>query len=376
MPNVFKFLNFFKNSLIILIITILIILLIDLFFGRLIIKVFDPLFSKSQFYERLIRIDHPIYHHTLRKNVNYKNNVSFHGSYTLCTNNYGFKAECGVKDNKNFEYGIIGDSFAEGTPIEYEDTFVGLFKTKSNKKIANLGIVSYSPKIYLSKINYLLNQGFTFDHIIVFIDISDFYDDTNFYSIDENLIVKDKYYSEKNMPRRKFLKKYFPFTNFYTYVLKKITFKKNDIKNDKENFKPKFETTASLKAKWTYSKVDKIKDYDLSIVEGHKEMKFVMEQLYNLLNSKNIKMSVAVYPWPQQLQFDKVNSKHVQIWRDFCLDRCEKFINYFPVFFKEKNNNSFLKTYKKYYFWNDVHFNKAGNKLIADRLLKIFHNSK
>ena len=68
---------------------------------------------------------------------------------------------------------LRADSFTEGTPIEYEDSFVGLFEEKTGYKTANLGIVSYSPKIYLSKINFLLKEGFKFDHVVVFIDNRD-----------------------------------------------------------------------------------------------------------------------------------------------------------------------------------------------------------
>ena len=169
----------------ILLITFVFSLVVDFFLGSKILKYFDTYFAKSQFYERLIRIDHPIYHHTLRENVQYTNNVSFVDTYVLCTNNHGFKSKCDQVDNKNYEFAFIGDSFTEGTPIEYEDSFVGIFTEKTGYKTANLGIVSYSPKIYLSKLNYLIKQGFKFDHVVVFIDISDFYDDTNFYSIDE-----------------------------------------------------------------------------------------------------------------------------------------------------------------------------------------------
>ena len=35
-----------------------------------------------------------------------------------------------------------------------------------------------------------------------------------------------------------------------------------------------------------------------------------MTELYKLLEKNNIKLSLAVYPWPQQLEFDDVNSKH------------------------------------------------------------------
>ena len=41
------------------------------------------------------------------------------------------------------------------------------------------------------------------------------------------------------------------------------------------------------------------------------------------------------------------------------------------VFFKEKETNGFLETYKKYYWWNDMHFNVEGNKVVAREISKI-----
>ena len=355
----------------ILLITFVFSLIIDFFLGSKILKYFDTYFAKSQFYERLIRIDHPIYHHTLRENVQYTNNVSFVDTYVLCTNNHGFKSKCNQIDNKDYEFAFIGDSFTEGTPIEYEDSFVGIFTEKTGYKTANLGIVSYSPKIYLSKLNYLIKQGFKFDHVVVFIDISDFYDDTNFYSIDESLKVTEKNYKKKNLKRRKFLRNNFPLTNFYMFVLKKYKFTKEEKQLD-NNENPIFTDKVNLKAKWTYSKTDKIEGYDLGVKKGNQIMVNHMEKLYEILSKNNIKLSLAVYPWPHQLENDVVNSKHVKIWQEFCQNKCEKFINYFPIFFEKMNNSSYLETYKKYYFKNDPHFNKIGHKVLAKELIKNF----
>ena len=33
--------------------------------------------------------------------------------------------------DKNYDFAFIGDSFTEGTPIEYEDSFVGIFDEKN-----------------------------------------------------------------------------------------------------------------------------------------------------------------------------------------------------------------------------------------------------
>jgi hypothetical protein len=58
--------------------------------------------------------------------------------------------------------------------MTYEKTFVGMYADNHrNLRIANLGVSSYSPTIYYAKIKNLLDSGFEFKKVIVFIDISD-----------------------------------------------------------------------------------------------------------------------------------------------------------------------------------------------------------
>ena len=135
---------------------------------------------------------------------------------------------------------------------------------------------------------------------------------------------------------------------------------------------PIFDKRSELKAKWTYQKNQYVEGYAEKISTTKEKMIATMSELHSLLKKNDIKLSIAVYPWPQQIKNDVVNSQHVNMWRHFCVSRCENFINFFPIFFKEKNQTSYLSVYKKYYFWNDVHFNAAGNKLIADNLLEVF----
>ena len=91
-------------------ISIVLVLVIDFTFGKLILNKFDKYFSKTNFYERLVRVDHPYYHHTLRPNVKYKKAKSFNGHFTLCTDNHGFKYKCEKKRGKEFDYAFMGDS--------------------------------------------------------------------------------------------------------------------------------------------------------------------------------------------------------------------------------------------------------------------------
>ena len=176
----------------IILITFLFTLIIDFFFGKKILELTDRFWLKTEFYGKIKRIDHDVYHHGLKANVKMKNVKGFEDFYTFCTDNHGFRYKCDFqKRGKYFDYAFMGDSFTEGSSVSYEDSFVGIFEKISKKNVVNLGVVSYAPKIYLSKINYYLNDGYNFDHVIIPIDISDLYDDNVSYRLDSNYFVKD-----------------------------------------------------------------------------------------------------------------------------------------------------------------------------------------
>jgi len=364
-------LNFFKSFTIIFLITFFLTLVIDFFFGNFILKKLDPYLLKTNFYERLIRLDHKFYHHTLRGNVKYEKAASFDQYHTLCTDNHGFKYKCGFERSKNFEIAFLGDSFVEGVALDYENTFVGIFENYKKTSDANLGVTSYSPSIYLSKVKHLIENNYKFKHLIVFVDISDMYDDNVFYKLNENFSISERNAKEKNLKRRKFLRYNFPLTNYYMYVIK-MNYRLNKQFPPLKSDKPIFYERANIKSMWTYKSENELNGYDGAISKTKSEMLFAMNELYKILKQNDIKLSLAVYPWPQQLENDVVNSKHVRMWRDFCNEKCFKFIDFFPFFFEEVKKSSYLEVYKKYYFWNDVHFNSKGNKIIADRLIKEF----
>jgi len=137
------------------------------------------------------------------------------------------------------------------------------------------------------------------------------------------------------------------------------------------NEKPIFHKDVITKASWTYSSDDMIEGYWGPIKDAQKSLIETMSELHKLLEKNGIPLSIVVYPWPQQLEKDVVDSKHVLMWKNFCENKCANFINLFPIFFKEKDNKGFLETYKKYYWWNDMHFNVEGNKLVAREISKI-----
>ena len=135
----------------------------------------DLFYLSKEEREKVYRTRHDIFGHTL--------SPSFDGlgiwggqTYQVCTDANGFKSSCNdvSKSNRNFEIAFMGDSFTEAIGMKHEDSFVGMIANDNpNLRIANLGVSFYSPSSYYSKINWLLEKGYSFKHIYVFIDISD-----------------------------------------------------------------------------------------------------------------------------------------------------------------------------------------------------------
>ncbi len=146
----------------------------------------------------------------------------------------------------------------------------------------------------------------------------------------------------------------------------------------KHNYLEKKPTSLQLnspRSSWTY-KYDKeiYNNYELS--ESKKMLIDRMTLVYDLLKQNNIQMSLAVYPWPDTLYYDKSKNIHYKMWKDFCYLKCKNFFNLNEVFFNKINSSSKNKVISEYFLEGDFHFNKNGSKLIADELIKQYYKNK
>ena len=192
-------------------ITIGLFLLVDFLMGSWLLSIAMGELPKDKF-----RAPHPVYHHTLIPNYE---GIGYWGpgTYHVCTNGSAFKDSCKKKGvvEKSFDIAFMGDSFTEGVGLPYEQTFVGMVATKyPNLKIANLGVVSYAPSIYLAKLRELYAQGYQFKKVIVFIDIGDVQDEALTYDVvDGKVISRHEQLPPGGLARlRRIASRWFPLT--------------------------------------------------------------------------------------------------------------------------------------------------------------------
>jgi hypothetical protein len=130
-----------------------------------------------------------------------------------------------------------------------------------------------------------------------------------------------------------------------------------------------------LRSSWTIHRDLPLGYGDIGVSGGIQKAMNNMTALAALLRERNIKFSVGVYPWPDQVMFDTNESIGMTLWRDWFKSLgCTLFINHFQDFSLNGATQDDSVILDKYYVPGDVHFNVEGNTLIGTRLINVFHD--
>ena len=271
---------------------------------------------------------------------------------------------------------MLGDSFTEGMVV-WKDSYVGRIAANFPQyEFLNGGVGGYSPSNYLNTARIVLSEGLDFDEAIVFIDISDAQDEAAlFRDADKSgsVTLPERHYFYRNWYSkfRLGISENFLLTNYIFEFFEQNLVRFGYFHLDRGNSGNEFDLERSA---WTYRKVSNSEPFEtgfapLGLEGGIAKEKAKMTLLWQELAKRNIPISVVVYPWPAQILHDSVDSRQVQIWRQWCEGKCKRFITVFPAFFAAKDQCSRLQPgcwYLKYYIVGDIHYNAAGNAVVAD----------
>ncbi len=324
--------------------------------------------------ERSPRVAHAAYDHGLAANFDGHDGWG-DVRYRLITDSLGFKDGSVRKvplkaDSRRIL--LIGDSFAEGIGMSFEDSFAGqLYRAgqqRSEKiEFLNAGSVSYSPSIYYKKIKYLIESGLQFDEVVLFSDTSDVTDEaTSYFCIDD-----DPKYRAHCTPAEGSMqpavappKKPDFFTDRFVTTNRLRMFIMRSIPGERRTF-----DTDQSRIGWTVPGLDVSRQYQPLGVEGGIARSLQnMAALSDLLAARKIPLTIVVYPWAQQITQGDRDSRQVSLWRDFCQNRCKAFINLFPVFFAAADTDK--DWYEHLYISGDNHFSAAGNRMMFQELAR------
>jgi len=300
-------------------------------------------------------------------------------SYKFYTNSLGFRDER-IRDVPLAIFRprilILGDSAPEGM-TSWSDSFVGRVAANFPQyEFLNGSVEGYSPSNYLNTARMVLAKGVEIDEVIVFIDLSDVQDEAAFFhdkdasgavGIASQKLVKESWYSKLRL----YIGEHLLITNdifqFFERNLVRLGWYHLELGHGGNEFD--LERSA-----WTYRRVSETEPYEtgyapLGVEGGIAREKAKMDELRQELRKRNIPLSVVVYPWPAQLAHDSMDSRQVQIWRDWCEGKCKRFISLFPAFLGVKEQCPKTQPgcwYLNYFLFGDTHYNSKGDALVAE----------
>lgn len=364
----------------------LIVLILDSILTGLFLK--NTSFWKNEKWEdKSHRIISKVYHHDLKPNVEVYETWGGKLKRKIITNSIGFRDSSKKEILENTEKTrilLIGDSFIEGSGYDYEHTFAGLLENElgNNYEILNSAVESYSPSIYFKKTDFFLSQGYVFDKALVFLDLSDIYDEM-FIKFDDNQNIISEIPKEKQTLERKIKNKiyslgWFLRDNTLTFrIMYLISDKTEEIKN---YLKLKLKASKSLnKSFFSTSRDDAIfyrmthidrgfwtfnEDKYLEVSQGLAQSEKYLKKLFELLNQNKIDSYLIIYPWPAQIQYG--DKKHSPFWEKFSKSNNINLINLYDIF-KSENNREFIFDN---FIYGDIHWNKKGTLKVFNEIIK------
>jgi hypothetical protein len=301
-----------------------------------------------------------LYDHDLAPNES-STRVWGNAVYPWQTDRFGFRTgECAPrepeKDRENIF--VIGDSFTEALGSTYEESFAGLMAcdaARQGKAVWNLGVASYSPAIYHLKIRAAAERlGVTPSEIFVFLDLSDIDDDANVYRVDGDRVVRAGAAVIKidadGQATPPFDLGTFLVNNFMTGRLVDDFYLTASLHFARSVGKPR--------ARWTV---------DPALLEswGRRGLEVAganLDHIVDLCRKWQCRLTLVVYPWPDNVVEGDRDSIQVTHWRDWAAARHVRFIDGFAPFFREPPDT----VLRKYYIAGDVHFSELGNRLLHD----------
>ena len=368
-------------------------IIIDLLLSQLFLLKFlenDLIKANKDSFEN--RVFNKNYNYTFKKQAQFTSRYD-DNIYQIFTNDLGFRDDSTQPLDRDKEYSIlIGDSFIEGVGLDYKDTIVGILNKKlaNNKfKFLNAGVASYSSYIYLRKIEDIIknNSDLKVKKVIVFLDKSDVSDDEKY--LNKPAFFKNTKGKFINQRKEDFWGdlRELSFWRFYTKQTisgKIIKLGTDQIENFLSNIKKRsfiskklnksfFEVTEiEIKAIKSINNKPHIRNWYLGPTweeRTKKNIKFSVENLNKLkdfLRKKNIDFLVVLYPWSFEIDNEEIREKYLEFIIPLLNENKINNLSVYEGFLK----GNIYESIGKNYLYNDIHFNKNGNQVIVNELLR------
>ncbi len=286
----------------------------------------------------------------------------------LVTNSLGFRDRSRRRidpSSRRRRVLFMGDSFAEGIGVPYEQTFVGRVDDRLRRdgvEVLNAAVVSYSPSIYWRKVKHLVETvGLRFDELVVFVDVSDVQDEAWFYERRGDAVVRQPGADERVFGVTAPMRLAFwgighsiTLRTLYPFVPRGH---RDPLAHALDHANLSWRRGAWTTDAATYASYAPV---------GLARSDRAMNDLAALLAARGIRLTVAVYPWPVQIFARDRDSLQVSHWREWSRQHGADFLDLFPRFI---GDDPPARVYDALFIPGDCHWNAAGHRVVADAFL-------
>ena len=309
--------------------------------------------------------------------------IKYARPYKVLTDKNGLRYSGVSRDSGKENIIFFGDSFTYGLGLNYEDTFIGILEKKFKKyNFLNYSVIGYSPSVYLYQLEKIAYSNINVKKIILPLDITDFSEESSGWNYKKNdnypqrlndikkiKNLKKESFKDKNLKASRFIAS--KVNNFFRNI------KLNRLYKNKNKDKTPGKTSIG---KFLYTPIDQTDPNlwkPLGFNNGVKKLELNISAISLLAKKMNAEFYILIYPWPDTLEFGQKQFNLEKFTTDLCLKiYCMSIINTFSEF-EEVRKTDKENWLNKLYILGDLHVNKFGHKLIADKIsTEVFSNEK
>ena len=319
------------------------------------------------------------FYYELKKNCD--GNYQFKSSFPfnkVYTDAYGLRVgkNRGKEKIRSNSILLFGDSQTFGVGLDYESTVAGILNKKFKNNVHNFGMGSYSPSVYLYKLQKALKDGFEPNKIIVILDLSDVIDEGSRWIKykDKKPQLKDDFLYNLNQHKKsnkKFIHKNFQVSRYLASLLNSNMRVIRSKLQKKFNPQDPEKVKVSIQGSFTYNRniFSQSEFWTKEIFDlGIGKIKKKVNEISLLAKKNDFEFYLVIFPWGETLQYGQDAFNWEKFGNEICYKNC-KLINSFDKFYKKKEKDIYW--YSNLYFIGDEHLNEKGNKFLA----KIIENS-
>jgi hypothetical protein len=325
---------------------------------------------RPDFYRRrsTFRVRSEAYHHGLRPGVSVDDERWGPLVVSYRINSLGFRD----KEVREVPLGsaawrvvLIGDSFTEGVGVRWEDTFAGIAEralASRGIEVLNAGVASFSPILYLRRVRDLVERvGLRFDHLVVLLDVGDIQDEVT-YTLDAHgdVVSREARRLREERANQVYGRPFFLRSLAVRQALRHHTILLGRLYALADAL---FTRGPRRAAAWTVDR-QAFGDYGR---EGLASARTHMNALRELLTEHGIGLTVAVYPWPDQVLMGDRDSMQAFFWRAWAAEKGAGFIDYFPRFVGRGDPREAVR---RDFIPGDIHWNEEGHRIVAEVLVE------